>query len=131
MSDGLSVEGRPLGVIRFETFAGMAIVFGLLSSLIGPKAVWIGAFGLAVVQMGLVCWTARYRSRAGRLIWSGLLLIFAFLVVVGFVITIHRGINIPAMSGLDVFLSIGTLGCNAAAALFLWSEPTSKWLGTR
>jgi hypothetical protein len=128
MSSGTATLDQPTAVSRFEMLAGMAIVFGLMSSLKAPTGLLVWAFGFAAVQIGTVRWVSRFRSRAGRIVWSGLLLFPAFLVVVGAWLVIHRGINMAAMSSIDIFLSVATLSCNVAAALFVWSGSASRWL---
>jgi hypothetical protein len=131
IGNGLANLDRPTEVSRFEVLAGMAIVFSLLSSLTGPKGVSVWAFAFAGIQIGIVYWVSRYQSRAGRIVWSGLLLLGTFFVVVGLWMVIHRSLNMPTMSGVDIFLSVAILSCNIAAALFVWSGPASKWLAAR
>jgi hypothetical protein len=119
---------RPRAIAIFETLACIAILLGTISSLIRPQVglVWPIAFG--VVELALIFAISRYRSRAARIVWSGLLTLVWLLALVGIGIFVRRGISFPTMSGLDGFFTVLILGCNLAALRYLWSSTSSKWL---
>lgn len=121
---------RPVEIARFELAACVSILLAQLAT-IGDQnhaySVW--DFTIGAVLLPSILLVSRLRRSLGRLIWSGLMLFFIFVVAVGMVaIAARSDISMPVISNLDLFLSLVGLACNITAAYLLWSAPASKWL---
>src|SRR5690349_2090370 len=125
---GLLKAERPVEIARFKLAACLAVALAQLSALQADTySAWDLSIGAALIAT--VFLASRYRSRWARIIWTGLLSLFALIVVVGFVVVaVNRDIGLPPITNLDLFLSVAGLACNVVAAVFLWSAPVSHWL---
>jgi hypothetical protein len=119
---------QPVEIARFELAACSAVALAQLSALQSKSySAWDAAIGAALIAAVLLA--SRYRSRWARILWSGLLLLFALIVIVGLVvIALNPGVGLPPISNLDLFLSLAGLACDVVAAFLLWSAPASNWL---
>lgn len=127
---GDGMRERPVEIARFELAACVSIMLAQLAAIADQNhaySVW--DFTVGAVLLASILLVSRLRKSLGRLIWSGLMIFFLFVVVVGMAIVAARiDIDMPFISNLDLFLSLVGLACNIAAAYLVWSAPASKWL---
>lgn len=120
---------KPTELVRFETFALLALAFGFVSF---PFA-RIGYFAPIMIyaaHVGLVLWISRYGSQVGRIIWSVLFGLGIGLLIAGSLIAFTNEISIP-LTPASTLCFIAGLGCNGFAAISVWDRATTSWLLNR